>query len=82
VLFVPMKWGPQVLTVWEPILGKASLARISTIARKRAPFVLAAQRSPKSTIYVFVGQSEREFMALADSFLHAEEAFTELPGPG
>jgi len=77
VIFLPAKMVSQ-LGAWEEILGKQNVARISSLAHRGSPVILAAHRSPKSIIYIFIGQSDRDFMGLVDAFVRAQSTFTEL----
>jgi hypothetical protein len=79
VVFVPARWVSGPLKTWAPLLGTDHLQRIADLTRKGSPFIFAVPRSPKSTLFVFVGRSEQDFVGLADAFLRTPTMFTELP---
>lgn len=56
------------LAGWEAVIGKETLPRLQELATKHQAFVYGVHRSPKSSVYIFVGQDNLALEKVLTSF--------------
>jgi hypothetical protein len=65
----------QKLVGWEAIIGKETLPRLQELAAKHQAFSYGVRRSPKSVVYIFVGQDVAVLEKVITSFTASHVAF-------